>query len=174
MTLDRHIRIYDPAIDWTPDTGTPIEFATTRDETTMKLRPGKAPIVFHAARLSRSTFRWVIEAASDVERLFRAFRAGVRRVEHPDRTWSPVGIDAAGFVAMTEAECDTYGIADVLEIGGLVYERSTLPTDCEAGYTLRPTSRLVWEASVRRCLRAAPSQDTPRATASEPAASSEG
>jgi hypothetical protein len=172
MTLDRHIRIYDPAIDWSESGGTPPEYARTRDESALVLRPGKRPLVFSCTRLSVATFRWVSAAPSDVERLERAFRAGVRHVEHAEGMWSPAGVDGREYVAMTDHEASRYGIADILEIGGLVYERSVLPTDCEASYTLRPTSHLVLDAAIRASRYAERSQGVPAPTASEPAASS--
>jgi hypothetical protein len=167
MELDKHIRMYDPAIDWS-DGATPKEWLVSRDHKLLVLKPGKTPVAFYCARLTRSAVRWVHESASEPERLFRCFRAGVRRVEHPDRVWTPQGVSERGYVAMTEDEADQYGIADHYEIGGLVYERSILPTDCEGGYTLRPTSLLVLDAALRASLHAASSPDERTPTASEP------
>ena len=166
--LDQHIRLYDPAIDWTADSGTPKEWAVSRDPKLLRTKAGKRPVIFHAVRLGSRAMRWIHEAPSEPERALRAFRAGVRRVEHPDRVFAPAGVDDRSFVAMTEDEADVYGFADQLEIGGLVYERSILPTDCEGGYTLRPTSLHVLDAALRASLRAAPSRDTPAPTASAP------
>ena len=166
MELDRHIRLYDPAIDWSAETGTSKDWPASRDPRLLRTKPGRSPVVFCAVRLTRLAFRWVHEAPSEPERAFRAFRAGVRRVEHPDRVWTPQGAEERGYVAMTEDEADQYGVADHLEIGGLIYERSILPTDCEGGYTLRPTSLHVLDAALRASLRAAQSQGTPAPTAS--------
>ena len=171
MSLDEHIRLYDPAIDWS-DGATPIEWAVSRDPRALRLRAGKTPIVFHCARLSRRVYAWITESPSESERLFRAFRAGVRRVQRPDGAWTPQGADALGYVAMTDDEADVYGIADQQEIGGLIIERSLLPFDCAGGYTLRPSSLLVRAAALRASLSAGQSQGQPPGTASEPAASS--
>lgn len=171
--LDKHIRAYDPAIDWSDHGGTPAEYLRSRDEKRLVIKPGRKPIVFYASRLSRSAYRWCSEAPTDSERIERAFRAGVRRVEHPDgTTWSPAGTDSRGYIAMTESESERYGIADVLEIGGLVFERSLVPPDCEVGYTLRPTSHHVLDAALRASHRAAQSRVPPASTASGPEDSS--
>lgn len=167
MELDKHIRLYDPAIDWTRETGTPLEWARSRDSS-VKLRPGRAPVIFHCARLGRRAFTWCGAATDETEKLFRAFRACVRRVEHPTHTWQPQGVEGREYIAMTEAESEVYGIADVLEIGGLAWERSVLPTDCEGGYTPRPTSLLVLDATLQASLRAERGRATPAPTASEP------
>ena len=173
MSLDEHIRLYDPAIDWS-DGATPLDWLTTRDPKRLVCRTGKQPVRFSCVRLTRRAYQWATEAAGDAERLYRAFRAGVRRVHRADGTWQPQGCDDASFVAMTEAEADTYGIADHQEIGGLILERSLLPTDCEGGYTVRPTSLLVRGAALRASLSAAQNREQPAMTPSEPAASSEG
>lgn len=174
MAMDEHIRIYDPAIDWTIDTGTPPSWAATRKREDLRCKPGKTPIVFRCVRLSRRAYSWAMEAPSEADKLARAYRAGVRAIAFPDRTWTPKGADERTFVAMTEDEAEIVGIADVEEIGGLVLERSILPTDCEGGYTLRDTSRRVLAAVLRVFPPAAPSPVTPAQTPSEPAASSGG
>lgn len=174
--MDVFIRLYDPAIDWTPETGTPADtWPVTRDSSVIVLKPGRTPIRYHAVRLSRRAYSWAMAGGDDVERCFRAFRAGVRRVDRPEGPWTPAGTDGRDFLAMTEAEADEIGgLADHQEIGGLVLERAILPTDCAGGYSVRPSSRLVWAAQQLSSLTAGRSQAGRAATPSEPAAPSEG
>jgi len=102
---------------------------------------------------------------TDVGRL--AF--GCWRMTNPDVGFNADLVELAVESGMNLIDqADVYGFADQLEIGGLVYERSILPTDCEGGYTLRPTSLHVLDAALRASLRAAPSRDTPAPTASAP------
>lgn len=174
--MDVFVRLYDPAIDWTPETGTPADsWPTTRAEAELKLKPGRAPLRFHCVRLSRRSYSWVMGATDEAERTFRAFRAGVRRVDgRPEGAWAPAGVDARDFVAMTEAEAEEWGLADHQEIGGLIIERSILPTDCEGGYSVRPSSRLVWAAQQAQLLRAELSRAQQAATPSAPAVAPSG
>lgn len=173
--MDRFIRLYDPAIDWTSETGTPADtWPITRDESKLVMLPGRTPVVFHAVRLSRKAYEWAMSTPSEQERCFRAFRAGVRRVDLASGPWTPAGTEARGYIAMTEDEADTFGIADHQEIGGLVLERAVLPTDCEGGYSVRPSSRLVWAARQLSSLSAAQSRGERAPTLRGPAAPSEG
>lgn len=177
--MDTFIRLYDPAIDWTPQTGTPSEtWPHMRDEASLVLKPGRVPLRFHCVRLTRKAYAWAMAAGDEFERVYRAFRAGVRRVDgRPDGPWVPARTDALDYVAMTEAEADEWGVADHQEIGGLVLERSVLPFDCAGGYSVRPSSRLVWAAYQRASLSAELSQARQAATQSTPAeapAASEG
>ena len=173
--MDRFIRLYDPAIDWTPETGTPADtWPITRDESKLVLLPGRTPVVFHALRLSRKAYAWAMAAADEQVRGCRACRAGVRRVDLASGPGTPAGTEGRDYVAMTEAEADTFGIADHQELGGLVLERAILPTDCAGGYSVRPSSRLVWAAQQLSSLSAAQSRGERAATPRAPAAPSEG
>jgi hypothetical protein len=99
----------------------------------------------------------------------------VRKIEWADRSWTPVGVDARDFRAMTDNEMSEHAdIADVLEIGGQILERAATPRGFAAVYTLRPTSHHALVALLQRSRPAAPSPAPPPQTASEPAASSEG
>lgn len=174
MDLDAHVRVYDPAIDWTEGTGTPRDWPATRDPKKLVTKPGMTPTTFRCVRLARSLYQWCMSAESPMERMHRAFRCAVRSVVRPSGPWAPQGLDARDYRMMTEAEADEWGIADQIEIGGLILERSILPTDCEGGYTVQPSSQLVWAAMQRRSLSAAQSQAAHAETPKEPAASSVG
>lgn len=168
--LDEHVRVYDAAIDWSDDAGTPPEWMDDRDPSKLRIKVGRAPVRFRCVRLSRDAYDWVNESHTEEGRLRRAFRAGVREVTLPEGTWRPSGVDERGYIAMTEDECARFAFADSEEIGALVYTRSKLPFDCEAAFTRRPFSLLVLGAQIRRSQRAAQSQAQPAPTASAPEA----
>lgn len=169
--LDKFIRLYDPAIDWSVPGGTPNTWPAKRDAESLKLKPGKTPIVFHCARLTRDQYSWVMAAPSATERAARAFRAAVRRVDRLTGPWFPAGVDRREYTGMTDDELALYGFVDHDEIGGLIVERSALPTDCEVGFEVQPSSLRVWVAQQRTSLSAAQNQATPPATSSAPAGS---
>lgn len=176
LELDTHVRVYDDAIDWTPGSGTSREaWPVTRDMTKLVIKPGRTVVKFKATRLGRELFAWAMETDSKSERCFRAFRAGVRRVEGlPDGPWAPANLDAREFVMMTNDEQDSFDIADQLEIGGLVLERSVLPKACAGGYSVQPSSRHVWAAMELTHLSAEQSRATSPPTPPAPAKPSEG
>ncbi len=174
MTLDRFIRIYDPAIDWDGDLRAAERWALTRDVDALRLRPGQRPVVYHCSRLTLEEYADAMEASNDPRRALYAFRVAVRKIEWSDRSWTPVGVGGRDYSAMSRSEVDEHAsIRDVLEIGGQILERATVPTDSEVGYTLRPSSHHAVGAGLLRLLYAAQSQASPPPTASEPAASSE-
>jgi hypothetical protein len=161
------IRIYDPAIDWSDDTGTPFErYAKERDDKLLVLKPGMKPVVFSCTSPTRSMVKWIEQSTTEVESFDRAFRACVRRIEYPDgASWAPAGVDTHGFVAMTEDEVHRFSRADVKEIGRIIWERRENPRDCVGGYTLQPSSQRPLAAAMLLCRSAEQSQRQQAATA---------
>lgn len=132
--LDRHIRVYDPAIDWDL---TPIEWSRTRDDR-VRFKSGLKPTVFVCSRLTVRQEEWVCAVDGDA-RFVRAFASCLRRVEKPDGTvWVPSRGDSASPIG--EDELALFSRADRVEIGSLIYEVSTLPFDCDYDFTLQPSS----------------------------------
>ena len=173
MTLDRFHLSYDPAIDWS-DGATDPAWLRTRDATALRCKPGARAVTYHCQRLTLEQYAWTEEVSGDALRAARAFRCAVRKIEWADRSWTPVGVDARDFRAMTESEMAEHAdIADVLEIGGQILERAATPRDFAAVFTLRPSSHHALVAALQRLRSAVPSPASPPPTASEPAASSE-
>lgn len=169
--LDKHIRSYDPALDAISPDGVLrewfIEWVKSRKGDVV-CKPGATPDVFYAVRLRNRALLWVHEVSSLEDRRIRAFRCGVRRWESADRSFRPAGVDEQTYRAMTEDELERFEWADIQEIGSLILERATLPSCCEVGYALPPTSQRGLEGRLAASLRAAPSQATPAPTASAP------
>ncbi len=173
MTLDRFHLSYDPAIDWS-DGATDPAWLRTRDASLLRCKPGARAVTYYCQRLTLEQYAWTEEVSGDALRAARAFRCAVRKIEWADRSWTPVGVDARDFRAMTESEMAEHAdIADVLEIGGQILERAATPRGFAAVFTLRPSSHHALVAALQRLRSAVPSPGSPPPTASEPAASSE-
>lgn len=172
--MDTFIRLYDQAIDWTPQTGTDRDiWPIMRDEASLVLKPGRVPLRFHCVRLSRNAYAWAAAATDNFDRCRRAFRAGVRRVDgRPEGPWVPARADERDYVSMTEAEEREWHHTDIEEIGGLVWDRARIPFDCAGGYSVQPSSRLAWAAYQQVSLCAELSQARQAATQSTPAEAS--
>ena len=170
-TLDKFVLPYDPAIDWAE---TPIAWLKNRDFDALRVKLGQRPVVYHCARLAASQFASVHDVANEVERMYRAFRMSVRKIEWPSRSWEPTGVGSPGFSSMTEAEMVEHtDIPGICEIGGQIIEKVGIPRDCGVGFTLQPSSLRALDVALRLLRSAGQNQKSPPPTASEPAASSE-
>lgn len=136
----RVVSVRDPAIDWHAmrEHGvTPLVYAETRDEQSVRVLPGAAPRWYHLRPLS------VVECAAcdaqptPVACALLAFRLGVTRIEN----FHGVGIDLYpelptpgpnGSTRMTWSDAGLQRIADTIggqrvlyEIGAIVHERAS-------------------------------------------------
>jgi hypothetical protein len=143
--------VLDSAIDLDKMAETLVEYAKTRDEGLLKLKPGKAVTWFHIRRIPTSLIdRYVLEATSMSEQNRRAFSVAVIKAESLYTTdgrqvhaLEPTGkIDTpAGKLSMwTEEELELFAPQYTQEIGSLARQRSFLVPGSAASLLLPPSS----------------------------------
>jgi hypothetical protein len=175
-TIFELVRMHDPAF-----AGVALEkvkrYARSREIADLpEVAPGAlTPVRFHCRRLTRSQVLDFVElVALDNRKFARAFAAGVVRVtggRFGDAGWAPENAESKEHLAMTDEELDEAGfaIADLLDIGQVIYLRSVAPFDCTPRYPLLLMSLAVWEGSAlhfaEQSRDAAPQTSGPRKAA---------
>lgn len=165
--------VLDSAIDLDKMAETLVDYAKTRDEATLKLKPGKDVTWFHIRRIPTSMMdRYVLEATSLAEQNRRAFCVSVVKVDNLCATdgrkiaaLEPTGkMDTpSGQRSMwTEEELELFAPQYTQEIGSLARQRSFLVPGSAASLLLPPLSaeecrRRVYRVVAERGQNAGPS-----------------
>lgn len=161
------ITVYDTAINFDKATiidpvtkKSPLnEYIATRDFSKIEpyLITGELPTIFHVARLTREMVRRISRIdVNDYTRAEFAFQYGLVRVEnHVDDEgktypeWKPNGLQS--FAGRTETvvsdeEMNVFSVAQVTEIGSVIYQISFLERKMQGRLQLVPTSRALLAA----------------------------
>lgn len=180
MTIKKFASIADPAIRWHSedrpgDGGTSWGYWVSRDESELVAAPGEQIKLYSTRRLTRSQWERLDFASGEAAKKTLAFRMSVVRVDGPQGTWTPRGVDERDYRGMTDEELDRFELYEIDEIGQLVIEYALLPFGSPGGYSQPGISRLVQAARSRaQALSAARSQVGAAPTQPAPAAPSTG
>lgn len=155
------ISIHDASIDF--EATSPDElasYAITREESKLRFKPGKAPLRFHYKRLrQRQLVDYVERGTSDADKAYRSFACAVFEVHnYKDGVWRPLNSDRPNYYAMTEAEMELFEWAHIMEVGAVIYARSTLPLEFALDSPPLPLSARVLQARTRSLPAAEPSE----------------
>lgn len=124
--------------------GTLAKYIQTRDLSLLKFRSDKPKIVFHVSEIANDHWPWVVGGASDEEKMERAFRAAVTKVENCIQLddvrvgdWTPT-FDGRNRKIMSDEDAYKFSPAERLEIGGVAWAHSFFPRRINGCFRLLP------------------------------------
>lgn len=138
------VSVLDPALDLT--VAEAVKYHHERNFDTLRFLPGEKPTVFHVREVPHGLWESFVGACNtERERFYRAFAAGVERVENLVQTdgvalptWAPSQRlpRLKDVVIMSDEECHLFSPAEREEIGSVVYQHSFLHRKIAVDYRL--------------------------------------
>lgn len=159
MKLFEVVSWEDPALDMTAEER--VVYRETRDITKIREIPGMKAMRFFIRMIPMSLMRFIDEARSERERSYRAFMAGVERIENArlgdgsteSCARGTLTSEVAGvgrIVVWSDADLERLHLGRIeREIGGVAYAHSDFHSDAVRIYPPPPGLELAW-ATVER------------------------
>lgn len=153
--------VWDPAIDEDAMGGAAAmsAWAQSRDFSKLVFRHGEKPVVFYLRTLPATlAHAYLGSAVGDGEKLMRAFRACVVRVDNVKTdnlsadVWEPARVDderpRLSRIAeiLTDAEVNEFDLTTIYEIGGVAHGLCFFPRTIEPRFVLPDLSAQTWDA----------------------------
>lgn len=161
QSLTGIVCVFDPSLDM--DMTKLVNYAETRDASTLKTFDGETPTTFYIRRLTHAQLAYVRAAADDEHARIRAFKCGVMRISMlkdrdtrsllmPD--WEPQrvrdGKSAPPMEAVVDSELERFDYVEIQEIGGAVLHQSFFPKWSAVRSRLLPSSEQTLTADISR------------------------